>query len=374
MAKRDYYEILGVSKSASNDEIKKSFRKLAMQYHPDRNPNNKEAEEKFKEAKEAAEVLLSEDKRKRYDQFGHAGVDAQGMGGFGGGFNSDFGDLGDIFGDIFGDILGGGRRRSSRSRAQAGADLQMQVEVSFEEAAFGCEKTISVNKSITCHSCNGTGGANGAMPVTCDYCQGHGEIRRQQGFFTVSSTCPKCHGSGQMISTPCSTCRGEGKVRKHSELAVKIPAGIDSGQRLKLTGEGDTGKFGGPSGSLYVFIKILEHDFFERDGFDVYCTVPVTFSQAALGAAIEVPTLSGKVEVNIQQGVQSGTKMRLRGKGIAKLGSYGFGDQILELHVETPTSLTSDQRELFEKLAQFDGGQYNPMGKSFFDKVKDLFQ
>ncbi|EQC46886.1 molecular chaperone DnaJ [Bacteriovorax sp. Seq25_V] len=379
MSKRDYYDVLGVSKTSSKDEIKKAYRKLAMKYHPDRNPDDKDAESKFKEASEAAEVLLDENKKRRYDQFGHAGVDGQaggfGGGGFGGG--GDFGDLGDIFGDIFGDILGGGRGRRGgrRQSGRPGNDLQMGVRVSFEEAAFGAKKTISVTKLAKCGTCHGSGGKDGSKPSTCDMCNGHGEVRRQQGFFTVASTCPKCNGSGQMISDPCGTCHGDGRVKKKSELEVTIPAGIDHGQRLKLSNEGDAGAQGGPDGDLYIVIEIERHPIFERDGFDVYYTVPVSFSQAALGAEVQVPTLDGKVMVEVPAGTQSGKKMRLRGKGIQKLGGYGNGDAILTIHVETPTKLSSEQKELFEQLlALEDGGKSNPMSKGFFDKVKDLFQ
>lgn len=376
MSKRDYYEVLGVQKGASKDDIKKAYRKLAMQYHPDRNPGD-DAKAKFQEASEAAEVLLDDGKRKSYDQFGHAGVNGQGgFGGFGqGGFSGDFGDLGDIFGDIFGDILGGGRRRGgSRRSGRPGNDLQMVLNVSFEEAAFGGEKTISITKLVQCETCHGSGGKDGAKPSTCDMCHGAGEVRRQQGFFTVASTCPKCHGSGQMISDPCGTCHGDGRKRKNVELAVKVPAGIDDGQRLKLSGEGDSGAQGGPDGDLYVVIQIDEHQIFTRHGFDIHCTVPISFSQAALGAEIEVPTLDGKVAVQIQSGTQSGKKMRLKGKGITKLGGYGQGDLILSIHVETPTKLSGEQKELFKKLAELDQGSSNPMSRGFFDKVKELFQ
>lgn len=242
------------------------------------------------------------------------------------------------------------------------------------EAAFGLTKDITIGKSVTCETCHGSGGKNGSKPVDCDYCKGFGEIRRQQGFFTVSSPCPKCHGSGQMISDPCNTCNGDGRTKKNVNLEVKIPAGIDHGQRLKLSGEGEVGKNGGPSGDLYVLVRIKEDEFFERDGFDVYCTVPVSFSQAALGAEVEVPTLDGKVSVSVPAGVQSGKKMRLKGKGITKLGSYGKGDQIINIHVETPTKLTSEQRKIFEELAKFDNTKSNPMSKGFFEKVKNLFQ
>jgi len=378
MAKRDYYEVLGLQKGASKDDIKKAYRKLAMQHHPDRNPDNKESEAKFKEGSEAAEVLLNEDKRKRYDQFGHAGVDGMngGGGGFGGGGFQDFGDLGDIFGDIFGEFMGGGRGRGRggrRSTGRPGNDLQMPIEVSFHEAAFGVEKKISINRQVSCETCNGTGGKNGARPVDCSTCHGYGEVRRQQGFFTVATPCPTCHGSGQTISDPCGTCSGEGRRRKKVDIAVKVPAGIDAGQRLKLSGEGDAGGMGGPAGDLYVEIRVKDHELFERDGFDVHGTIPVSFSQAALGAEIEVPTLEGKVMVTIPEGAQSGRKMRLKAKGIQKLGGYGIGDQILTIHVETPTKLSAEQRDLFKRLAELDG-ESNPMGRGFFDKVRDLFQ
>lgn len=376
MAKRDYYEVLGLAKGASKDDIKKAYRKLAMQHHPDRNPDNKEAEAKFKEASEAAEVLLNDDKRKRYDQFGHAGVDGMGGGGgFGGGGFQDFGDLGDIFGDIFGEFMGGGRRGRGgrRSSGRPGNDLQMPLNVDFKEAAFGAEKKITINRLVSCDTCHGTGGKNGAKPVDCDMCHGYGEVRRQQGFFTVASACPKCQGSGQIVSDPCGTCSGEGRRRKKVDIAVKVPAGIDMGQRLKLSGEGDAGAMGGPAGDLYVEIRVNEHELFERDGFDVHCTIPVSFSQAALGAEIEVPTLEGKVAVTIPEGTQSGRRMRLKAKGIQKLGGYGIGDQILTIHVETPTKLSAEHREIFKRLAELDGDS-NPMGRGFFDKVRDLFQ
>lgn len=374
--KRDYYEILGVQKNTSKDDIKKAYRKLAMQYHPDRNPGNAEAEAKFKEASEAAEVLLDDEKKARYDQFGHAGMNgAQGFGGAGG-FQGDFSDFGDIFGDIFGDMLGGGRGRGrgrGRSGGRPGDDLQMEMEIDFAEAAFGTEKTITLTKNIKCDTCNGTGAKTGSAPTTCDYCHGHGEVRRQQGFFTVATTCPKCQGSGQMIKDPCGTCHGSGKKKKKVDLQVKVPAGIDDGQRLKLSNEGDAGANGGPNGDLYVVVRIKQHEIFERDEFDVHCTVPVSFSQAALGCELEVPTLSGKVALKIPAGTQSGVKMRLKGKGIQRLGGYGVGDQIVTVHVETPTKLSSEQKEIFKRLSELEALS-NPMSRGFFDKVKDLFQ
>lgn len=358
MSKRDYYEVLGVSKGAGKDEIKKAYRKLAMKYHPDRNPGP-EGEEKFKEASVAAEVLLDEQKRQRYDQFGHAGVDGQGGGGFGGGFGGggDFGDLGDIFGDLFGDVFGGGGRgrRSSGPRGRRGADMQMNVDITFEQAAFGCEQEVTITKNAI---------KEGTTPKTCDMCNGHGEVRRQQGFFTIAQPCQKCAGNGQIADT----------VKKKSTLSVKIPAGIDNGQRLKLSGEGDLGSKPGLEGDLYVQIRVREHEFFERDGFDIYCDVPITFSQAALGSEVEVPTLDGKVSMTIPAGTQSHKKMRLKAKGIERLGSYGKGDQIITIVVETPTKLSSDQKEIFERLADTEHKNMNPMSKGFFDKVKDLFQ
>lgn len=379
--KRDYYEVLGVGKSASKDDIKKAYRKLALKYHPDRNPDNKEAETKFKEASEAAEVLLSDEKRGRYDQFGHAGVDQSGAGGFGGGGfggfgGGDFGDLGDIFGDIFGDILGGGRRGGRRrSRARVGDDLQTVLNVTFEEAALGAAKEINVRRHVSCSTCNGTGARAGSSPTACDYCHGSGEVRRQQGFFTVATTCPKCQGAGEMIKDPCNSCGGRGVQEKTANLEVKIPAGIDHGQRLKLNGEGMAGTHGGPAGDLYVVIQIEDHQFFEREAFDVHCKVPITFSQAALGTEIEVPTLGGKIEMTIRPGTQSGTRMRLKSKGIQKLGGYGAGDQIVEVQIETPTKLCSEQKELFSQLREFEkrGGCY-PEKESFFERVKGFFQ
>jgi molecular chaperone DnaJ len=356
MSKKDYYETLGVERSAEKATIKKAYRKIAMKFHPDKNPDNPEAEAKFKEASVAAEVLLDEQKRQKYDQFGHAAFEggAGGPGGFGGGSGGgDFGDLGDIFGDIFGDILGGGRRRSG-PRPRMGADLQAVLDVSFEEAAFGIEKEITVTKHTL---------KPGTKPETCSSCGGTGEVRRQQGFFTISQGCPPCGGTGEVVQ----------KEKKRASLSVKVPAGIDNGQRLKLSGEGEVGSHGGPSGDLYVLIRVKNHDIFERDGFEVYCEVPISFSQSALGSEVEVPTLSGKVAVNIPAGTQSGKKMRLKAKGIAKLGGYGFGDQIIDIHVETPTKLSAREKELFGELAELEY-KSTPMSKGFFDKVKNLFQ
>ena len=375
--KRDYYEVLGIQKNATKDEIKKAYRKLAMQFHPDKNPGNKEAEAKFKEASHAADILMDDQKRSMYDRVGHS-AEQGGMGGGGGFQGGDFGDLGDIFGDIFGDILGGQRGRGgrgrSRSRAQAGDDLQTEMFVSFEEAAFGVEKEIQINRSVLCEICHGTGAKKGSGPVTCEMCQGHGEVRRQQGFFTIAQPCPKCHGSGQTIKDPCEPCSGRGRSKKREKLSVKVPAGIDEGQRLKLSGQGDSGANGGPSGDLYVMIHLQEHEFFKRDEYNVICEVPISFSQAALGCEIEVPTLGGRVSMKIPEGIQAGQKMKLGKKGITKLGGYGFGDQIITIHVETPTKLSKEQREIFQRLSELEQNSSNPMTKGFFDRVKELFQ
>lgn len=379
--KRDYYEVLGIAKTASKDEIKKAYRKLAMQFHPDKNPGNKEAEAKFKEASHAADILLDDQKRSMYDRMGHSAEQGgMGGGGFGGGgFSGDFGDLGDIFGDIFGDILGGQRGRGGRggqrrSRAMAGDDLQTEIITTFEEAAFGTEKELHINRSVVCETCHGSGAKKGSGPTTCDMCQGHGEIRRQQGFFTIAQPCPKCQGSGQIIKEACETCHGRGRSKKKEKLSVKVPAGIDEGQRLKLSGQGDSGVNGGPSGDLYVLVHIEKHEFFTRDDYDVLCEVPISFSQAALGTEIEVPTLGGRVSMKIPEGTQAGQKMKLRNKGITKLGGYGFGDQIITIHVETPSKLTKEQRDLFHRLSEMEQNSSNPMTKGFFDRVKELFQ
>jgi molecular chaperone DnaJ len=380
--KRDYYEILGIAKNASKDEIKKAYRKLAMQFHPDKNPGNKEAEAKFKEASHAADILMDDQKRAMYDRMGHAAEQGGmgGGGGFQGGFSGDFGDLGDIFGDIFGDILGGQRGRGGagggrrRSRAQAGDDLQTEMFVTFEEAAFGIEKEIQINRSVACEPCHGTGAKKGSGPTTCDMCQGHGEVRRQQGFFTIAQPCPKCHGTGQVIKDACETCSGRGRSKKREKLSVKVPAGIDEGQRLKLSGQGDAGLNGGPSGDLYVMIHLEPHEFFKREDYDVHCDVPISFSQAALGTEVEVPTLGGRVSMKIPDGTQSGQKMKLRNKGITKLGGYGFGDQIITIHVETPAKLSKEQREIFSRLAELEQNTSNPMTKGFFERVRELFQ
>ncbi len=368
--KRDYYEILGVHKNASETEIKKAFRKLAIQHHPDKNPGDKEAEEKFKEATEAYEVLSDAQKRAQYDQFGHAGV--SGAGGFSGGGFGGFGagsPFGDIFSDIFGDIFGGGGRRTQGRR---GDDLLYNLEIAFEEAAFGCEKKIDVPYAKRCVSCNGSGAKPGTEPKICPTCRGAGQVRYQQGFFSVSKTCGQCNGEGKVVDDPCPDCRGKGSVKDTKTLSVKIPGGVETGSRLKLTGEGGQGAKGGPNGDLYVAIAVKDHPLFQREDDNVVCEIPISFAQAALGCEIEVPTLDGKVSMKIPDGTQSGKIYRLRGKGIPSLQGYGRGDQLVIVKVETPTNLSGRQKELLEEFAKISGEDAHPMKKGFLDKVMDF--
>jgi molecular chaperone DnaJ len=364
--KRDYYEILGLQRNAQTEDLKKAYRKLAIQFHPDKNPGDKKAEEKFKELSEAYEVLSDPQKRQMYDQFGHAA--GAGGAGFGGGQGFD------IFGDIFGGQAGGQRGRGGRRRGgRPGADLRTSVDITFEEAAFGAEKVITVPKTVRCDTCEGSGAKAGTHPEDCTQCGGRGEVSFQQGFFAISRPCPKCNGAGQIIPNPCGTCHGAGTVKKRTQIAIKIPAGIDTGQRLKLTGEGEAGERGAMSGDLYVVINILPHDFFTREEFDVICEVPVTFTQAALGAEIEVPTLEGKVSLKIPAGTQSHKILRMKGKGLAKLGAYGRGDQLVRVLVEIPTKLTAEQRDILKKFEDAGGAAAHPMHNNFFEKVKSLF-
>lgn len=369
--KRDYYEVLGVARGASEEEIKKAYRKLALKFHPDRNPGNKEAEEKFKEASEAYEVLSTAQKRQAYDQFGHAGV---GAGGGGGGFDaSGFGNVNDIFGDLFGDFFGmGGRGGRGGSRSGRGSDLRYNMKVSFHDAAFGAEKTITIPRETVCEGCKGSGAKAGTAPEVCRACKGAGEIRFQQGFFTLSKTCPECGGAGQVIRNKCSDCRGSGRKSEEVRLSVKIPAGIDTGQRLKLRGEGEAGVNGGPSGDLYVAIEVAEHEFFKRDGKEILCEVPISFTQASLGAEIDVPTIEGAVKLKIPPGTQAGRRFRLRDKGIVDLNSRERGDQIVTVEVEVPQKLSAEQRQLLEKFAEISGESY-PKSQSFFTRMKDWF-
>ena len=366
--KRDYYEVLGVQKTASAQELKSAFRKVALQYHPDRNPGNHEAEEKFKEASEAYEVLSDPERRAKYDRFGHAGNPFEGFGGAGGGFQGV--NINDIFGDIFGEIFGGGRGRRASNR---GADLRYNLEIAFEEAAFGCRPKVTIPRPRTCDVCTGTGSKSGAGPKPCRTCGGAGEVRFTQGFFAVSRPCSDCHGTGEVVSDPCSKCHGVGKVPAEEVIEVNIPAGVDNGTRVRLTGMGEPGDRGGPPGDLYVTVIVREHPLFQREDYEVFCEVPISFTQAALGAKIDVPTLDGKVKMTIPSGTQSGKVFRLKGKGVPHLHSQQRGDQHVRVIVETPTDLSSKQRELLEKFAELSGEESHPQSKGFFDKVRELF-
>ena len=375
--KRDFYEVLGVEKGASAEDIKRAYRKLAGKYHPDRNPGDKTAEEKFKEIGEAYEVLSDDDKRTRYDQFGHAGVDPNfnpnAGAGFGGGFGG-FGGFGDL-GDIFGDFFGGGSSRATQNAPRRGENVATRLELTFEEAAFGCEKEVSALRIENCGSCNGTGSADGSVE-TCSQCRGTGQVRTTQNFMGMqmqsTSPCPRCSGRGKVIKTPCNTCKGKGKVRRTQKIRVKVPAGVDEGQSVRVRGEGCVGANGGPNGDLLVEILIRDHPIFTRDGVDVLCEVPITFTQAALGAEIQVPTLDGKVSFDIPEGTQTGTTFTLPGKGIPYVGSSRRrGDELFTVVVETPTKLTKEQKEL---LRQLDGiMEETPKRKKFFDTLKDFF-
>jgi molecular chaperone DnaJ len=375
MAKRDFYEILGVAKNASDEEIKKAYRKLAMKHHPDRNPDSKGSEDKFKEAKEAYEMLSDPQKREAFDRYGHAGVDPNmGGGGFGG--NAGFADA---FGDIFGDIFGGGARGGARGggpQVYRGADLRYNLEVSLEQAANGFDTTIRVPSWDGCDVCHGSGAKPGTSPTTCPTCGGHGQVRMQQGFFSIQQTCPKCHGTGKVIPDPCTTCSGAGRIKRNKTLEVKIPAGIDDGMRIRSSGNGEPGMNGGPPGDLYVEIHIKPHPVFQRDGDDLHCEMPISFSKAALGGEIEVPTLSGKVAFPIPEGTQSGKTFRLRGKGIKGVRSGYAGDLFCHVVVETPVKLTERQKEMlrqFEQLTMEGGAKHSPQSKSWKDKVKEFF-
>lgn len=381
MAKRDYYEVLGVAKGASADEIKKGYRKKAKELHPDRNADNPNAESQFKEANEAYEVLKDGDKKAAYDRYGHAAFEG-GMGGGGGrrpggGFAGGQGDFGsafsDVFDDLFGDFMGqrgggGGGRRAAR-----GSDLRYNLRVTLEDAFSGLQKSINVPTSVQCGSCDGSGAEGGAEPSTCPTCSGMGKVRAQQGFFTVERACPTCSGLGQIIKNPCNTCHGNGRVEKDRSLSVNIPAGVETGTRIRLAGEGEAGMRGGPSGDLYIFIEVTEHELFERDGPNLFCRVPVSMSKAALGGSIEVPTIDGgRGRVQIPGGSQSGRQMRLRGKGMPPLRGGGSGDMIIELAVETPVNLTARQKELLEEFEEL-SSENNPESSSFFSSVKSFW-
>ena len=374
MAKRDYYEILGVNRDAADEDIKKAYRKLAMKWHPDRNPDNPKAEEHFKEAKEAYEILSDAKKRGAYDQFGHAGVDPRaGMGtaGAAGGFSG----FGDIFNDIFGDIFGGGR--GGRSSVYRGADLRYNLEITLEQAAHGFETRIRIPTMAPCETCHGSGAKPGSQPQTCPTCRGAGQVRVSQGPFSIAQTCPRCHGAGKINPNPCAACSGSGRVKHQKTLSVKIPAGVDEGDRVRLSGEGEPGVNGGPAGDLYVQVHIKAHPVFQRDHDDLHCEMPVSFATAALGGEIEIPTLDGSARIKIPSETQSGKTFRLRAKGIKGVRSASPGDLYCHVVVETPVNLTARQRELlheFEAISQKDSARHNPRAKGWFDKVKEFFE
>lgn len=376
MSKRDYYEILGVDRNASEQEIKRAYRKLAKKYHPDLNPGDKEAEQKFKEVNEAYEVLSDPEKKSRYDQFGHAGVNGQGFGGFDPGAGG-FGGFGDIFDDIF-DMFGGGFSTRRRTGPRKGADIKQRIDISFEEAAFGVEKEIKINRTEKCSVCNGTGAKPGTNKSTCPKCNGTGEVRYAQntpfGQFVNVRTCDRCNGTGEIINEPCTKCGGTGKERKTRKINIKIPAGVDTGSVIPLRGEGEPGERGGPPGDLYIYINVLPHEIFTREGDDVICEIPISFVTAALGGNIEVPTLDGKVRYNIPEGTQSGTIFRLKNKGIQHLRGYGRGDQYVKVTVDVPKKLTEKQKELLREFAKISGEDISGgHKKGFFDKVRDAF-
>ncbi|MBP7469246.1 MAG: molecular chaperone DnaJ [Thauera sp.] len=374
MSKRDYYEVLGVNRDAGDDEIKKAYRKLAMKHHPDRNPDNKDAEEKFKEAKEAYEMLSDPQKKAAYDRYGHAGVDpSMGAGPGAQGFEGGFADA---FGDIFGDLFGGGGGRGGRSNVYRGADLRYNLEITLEEAARGAEKTIRIPTVEECGTCHGSGAKPGTQPKPCPTCNGHGQERVQQGFFSIQQTCRTCHGRGRIIPDPCRDCSGAGRVKKQKTLEVKIPAGIDEGMRLRHAGHGEPGVNGGPSGDLYVEIHIRKHAVFERDHDDLHCEMPISITTAALGGEIEIPTLEGMARLKIPAETQSGKVFRLRGKGIKNVRSHVHGDLMCHVVVETPVSLTERQKELlreFEEISSGNATRHNPKAQGWMDKVRDFF-
>ena len=378
MSKRDYYEVLGVARNASAAELKKAYRRLAMKYHPDRNTGDASAgaEEKFKEAKEAYEILSDEQKRAAYDQFGHAGVSGAGMGDGPGGFGAGGASFSDIFGEAFGDIFGGGRGGGG-ARVNRGSDLRYDLELPLEDAVSGTDVKIRIPTLVACKTCNGSGAKKGSTPKTCTTCQGAGQVRMQQGFFAVQQTCPSCHGKGTVIEDPCPDCRGRGRIQEHKTLSVKVPAGVDTGDRIRLAGEGEAGENGGPAGDLYVQIRVKAHSIFERDDADLYCEVPIPFTTAALGGELEVPTLKGKVKLKIPGGTQTGRMFRMRGKGVKPVRGSSVGDLLCRVVVETPVNLHEDQKELLRKLddsLQGGGSKHSPHSSSWLDKAKSFFE
>ena len=376
--KRDYYEVLGVDRSASDDELKKAYRKAAKKYHPDLNPGDAAAEKAFKEVNEAYEVLSDKEKRSRYDQFGHAGVDPNfgAGGGYGGGFNGDFGDLGDIFGSFFGGGFGGSRRANPNA-PRRGNDASAAVNISFEEAAKGCKQTVKVTKIETCDECGGSGAKKGTSSKTCPVCHGTGQVTSSQrtpfGVFQTQTVCSNCNGSGKVIENPCTKCNGKGRIRHTVQETVDIPAGIDDGQVIRLRGKGDSGVNGGPSGDLNITVNVRPHPIFSRNGYDVYCEIPITFVEAALGGDITVPPLDGKVKFTIHEGTQPGDEFKLRGKGIQRLNYSGRGDQYVKITVEVPKNLSREQKEKLKEFEALSSDKNYKTQKSFMDKVKDFF-
>lgn len=370
VTRADYYEVLGVSRTATDQELKTAYRKLALQHHPDRNPGDVEAEERFKACSEAYQVLSDPQKRAAYDRYGHAGVGA--AGGFDG---SPFGtqDIGDIFGDLFGEMfnVGGNSRRTSR--VQKGRDVRHDLTLEFEEAVFGKETKVTIRRMEACKDCRGTGTATGRGPSTCPHCQGRGQVRYQQGFFSIARTCSACGGAGTVITDPCSTCRGEGRVERQHEISVSIPAGVEDGTRIRYQGEGDAGRFGGPAGDLYIVLKVKHHKFFDREGNDLHCVVPISFPQAALGAEISLSTLDGVTKLKIPEGTQSGQEFRVRGKGVPHLNEYGRGDLIAQVVVRTPMKLTKAQKELLRELGETVTVENTPASRGILEKVKEIF-
>lgn len=367
--KADYYEVLGVTRTATDQELKAAYRKLAMQHHPDRNPGDAEAEERFKSCSEAYQVLSDPQKRAAYDRYGHAGLNGAGFDG------SPFGgaqDIGDIFGDLFGEMFNmGGNRRSSR--VQKGRDVRHDLTIEFEEAVFGKETKVTVQRMEPCKDCRATGTATGRGPATCPHCAGRGQVRYQQGFFLIARTCTACAGTGTVINDPCLQCRGEGRVERQHEITVNIPAGVEDGTRIRYQGEGDAGRFGGPAGDLYIMLRVKSHKFFERDGNDLHCMIPISFPQAALGAEITVPTLDGESKLKVPEGTQSGQEFRIKGKGVPYLNEYGRGDLIAQIVVRTPNKLTKAQKELLRELGETVTVENTPTSRSLFEKVKEMF-
>jgi molecular chaperone DnaJ len=375
MAKRDYYEILNVDRNASEAEIRQAYRRLAMKYHPDRNPGDQAAEEKFKEVKEAYEALSDARKRAAYDQFGHAGVDGAAGGGFGGGFGGQA-DLGDIFGGVFRDIFGGGRGGGGQ-QSYRGADLRYTLDLTLEEAVFGTTAKIRAPTLVTCATCAGSGAKPGTKPTTCPTCRGAGQVRMQQGFFSIQQTCPRCQGRGTIIPEPCETCRGGGRVEEQKTLSVKVPAGVDNGDRIRLAGEGEAGEHGGPPGDLYVQIQVKPHPIFTREDNDLYCEVPIGFTTAALGGDLEVPTLDGRLSLKIPAETQTGKVFRIRGKGVKPVRGGPTGDLLCRAIVETPVNLTREQKELLQQFAdtmEAGGKRHTPQQGSWLDGVKKFFE